>query len=833
MARFRREAQVLASLNHPNIGAIYGVEEGALVMELVEGPTLADRINQGRVPLDEALGIARQIADALEAAHEKGVVHRDLKPANVKITSEGVVKVLDFGLAKAAEEPASHGDPAASPTLAVSATDVGEILGTAAYMAPEQARGKTADKRADIWAFGVVLYEMLTGGRLFQSQTIPDTLAAVLKNEPDWDRVPAQARRLVRACLERDPRRRLRDIGDMQRLLEARPEAETSRRASPKWQAATAALAVSLLIVIWGWWRSTHPTDPAPQPLVRLDVDLGPDVLLESQSGSSVIISADGARLAYVSHGRLYTRRLDESRANELAGTDGAYAPFFSPDGQWIAFFTAEKLKKISVEGGGAVVLCNAPNGRGGSWGEEGDIVAALNNGGGLSKIPADGGAPVPVTEPTLGQDTHRWPQVLPGGKAVLFTSGTGTNGFDSASIEALSFKDQHRITLIREGTYARYLPASKGIGHLLYTNHGRLFAVSFDPARLEVRGSGAPLLQGVAYSAADGSAQIDFSRNGMLLYRSGGNRGFLPATTIQWLDGTGKAQPLLAKQGIYTFLRLSPDGRRLAMTVAEGANADIQVYDWQRDRMTRLTFGGTNQAPLWTPDSRYIAFNGAGGMFYTRADGAIKPQPLTISRNQQFPASFTADGKQLLFQENNPASGTDLWTTPIQTDSEGLRAGKPEMYLQTPFNERQPFFSPDGRWLAYTSNESGVYQVYARAFPDKGGKLQISNAGGMYPFWSHNGRELFFRTLDNQIMVAGYTVTGDSLIVDKPRLWGSGKRLADLGFNMNYNLSSDGKRIVALMPAEVPEDRKAQNQVTLLLNFTDEMRRRFKAQTK
>ena len=432
--RFEREVRAVAALNHANICQVYDVGPNYLVMELIEGPTLADRMSTGAVPLEEALAIARQIGDALEAAHEKGIIHRDLKPANIKIKPDGTVKVLDFGLAKMTEQAAAAGNPDESPTVAMGATIAGQIMGTAAYMAPEQARGKPVDKRADIWAFGVVLYEMLTGRRLFQGETISDTLARVLTKEPEWEHVPAAAQRLVRSCLEKAPKRRLRDIADAWRMLEDAPVQPPARTRLP-WALAAVLAAVSIALGA-ALWRSARPLEATPQASVRLDLDLGSDVVLGSSVGPSVILSPDGARLVFVSQGRdgvrrLFTRRLEQPEATQLSGSEGASAPFFSPDGQWGGFFAQGKLKKTRIDGGEPISLCDAPFGRGGSWGEDGRIIAALDTLTPLSLVPSEGGTPLPVTELGLGENTHRWPQILPGGKNVLFSASTGYGDMD------------------------------------------------------------------------------------------------------------------------------------------------------------------------------------------------------------------------------------------------------------------------------------------------------------------------------------------------------------------------------------------------------------------
>ncbi len=804
--RFEREARAIAALNHPHICALYDVGPDYLVMELVEGPTLAERIARGPIPFDEALDIARQIREALEAAHEKGVIHRDLKPANVKIKPDGVVKVLDFGLAKAAEEPGAT----------TSATHSGMILGTAAYMSPEQASGKRVDKRTDIWAFGVVLHEMLIGQRLFKGETISDTLAAVMTKEPDWSQVPVKAQRLLRACLEKNPKHRLRDIGDATIFFDEAPQAPSAKSRVP-W--AVAGVLATMVAIALGSsaWRGTQPSQITPQPLLRLNVDLGPEVSLGSVAGADVAISPDGTRLAYVSQFRLFTRRLDQTKATELTGTEEAQSPFFSPDGQWIVFGVPGRLKKVPVQGGEPVVLCNITYTRGASWGDDGNIFAALNTGV-LARIPSAGGPPTPITELAPGEVAHRWPQVLPGGKAVLFSAYTSGTGLDGASIQLMSLGDRRRTTLQR-GTYGRYLPS----GHLVYLHNGTLYAVPFDLGTLRVHGTPAPVLSEVAYDTLHGAAQIDFSRTGTLVYRIGGaERGL---RTVQWMDAAGKTQPLLEKPGDYLFPKLSPDGSRLAL----GSLGDIWVYDWQRDTMTRLSFNRANFSPVWSRDGRHIMFQNAEAIFWIRANGAGKPQVLTQTGNYRWPWSFTPDGKRLAFYELDLESAFDLWTVPLESDDAGLRAGSPEVFLKTSFEERHPSFSPDGRWLAYVSNESGKFQVYVQPFPGKSGKWQISNGGGMFPVWSHSSHELFFRTTDNQIMVAAYTVKGDTFVTAKPHLWSENK-LANVGSWGNYDVAPDGKRIVALMPAADSEGQRASNHVIFLLNFFDELRRRVPA---
>jgi serine/threonine protein kinase/Tol biopolymer transport system component len=839
MARFQREAEVLAALSHPNIAAIYGIEDRALVMELVAGENL-----KGPLPIETSLNYAKQIADALEAAHEKGITHRDLKPANIMITTAGVVKVLDFGLATISPDPSSgSADRPNSPTLTMRATQAGMLMGTAAYMSPEQAAGKPVDKRADIWSFGVVLWELLTGKRLFDGETISHTLADVLRAPIDFRPLPAKTPKTIRdllgRCLNRDAKKRLRDIGEARIAIEEslsgtekEPEADSTvisqQRAIVPWVAAVALVAAG--VAGWGWWRATRPVE---RPLVRLDVDLGPEISLPDPAPggtrNTVSISPNGTRLAYVASGpgvpaKLFTRRLDQPKATELAGTEGAAQPFFSPDGQWIGFSAGAKLSKISVEGGAVVPLGDASSFPGASWGEDGIVVGGLITG--LMRIPSGGGAPTPVTEMRKGEIAHGLPQVLPGGKAVLFVAYTANFDVDKATIEVVSLRDHRRKTVVQGGTSPYYLPS----GHLVYFNKGTLFAIPFDLDRLETRGTAVPVLDGIAYQAQLGIAHMDFSRApagpGTLVYRKGDGGG-LRMSTVQWLDGAGKKEPLLAKPGSYGDLRLSPDGKRLALVVREEGRADIWVYDPQRDAMTRLTVAGPYGDPIWSPDGRYLVFASfASVMFWTRADGAGQPQAFAL-RSAPFPTSFSPDGKRLAFYQLNSASsavGAEIWTVPIEDNGGQLQAGRPEPFLRTQFYQVDASFSPDGRWLAYQSNESGMNEIYVRAFPPpasgQGGQWQISNSGGTRAHWSRNGHELVYQSA-GQLMAASYTTRGDTFVAEKPRVW-----IAKLGGAL-WDLAPDGKRVAVLTPVESAEAPKADHEVGLLLNFFDELHRR------
>jgi serine/threonine-protein kinase len=631
-----------------------------------------------------------------------------------------------------------------------------------------------------------------------------------------------KARRLLRRCLEKEPKRRLRDIADAWLLLDDTPEASPAK-SSVLWKVAAGALALALAfaIALRAPWRAA--IRPIEQPVVRLDLDLGPDVSFGSTTGPAVILSPDGTRLVFVSQGpdrvpHLFTRPLDQPKATPLAKTEGAYAPFFSPDGEWVGFFAQGKLKKTRIDGGEPISLCDAPAGRGASWGEDGNIIAALDTQNVLSQVPPEGGKAVSITNFSLGENTHRWPQVLPRGKGVLFNASIAVGNFDEAGIAVVSLTDHRRKTLLgHAGMYPRYLPS----GHLVYVTKGNLFAVPFDLDRLEVRGQ-ATLLQEVAMNPTLGFGQLDFSRSGTLAYRTGGTEGL---RTIQWLDGTGKTVSLGTEPALYQYPHLSPDGSRLAYMVNQGSSSDLWIYDLQRGSKTRLTNGFAAVSPVWSPDARFVVFQSTGGTFWTRADGAGNPQPLTQSKTMQVPTSFTPDGRRLVFSELTPA-GTEIRTVQVESRSGQLRAGEPQFFLKTSTVNAIATFSPDGRWLAYADAESGSFEVYVRAFPDKGVKVQISNAGGIMPVWSQNRHELFYRTEDQRIMVANYAAKGESFVADKPRVW-FGKQLANVGTGINLDLAPDGKRFVVLMPAESPEPRETQSHVTLVVNFFDEIRRR------
>ena len=822
LARFEREAKVLASLNHPHIAQIYGIEGNALVMELVQGETL-----QCPAPLE----YAKQIAEALEAAHERGIIHRDLKPGNIMVTPDGMVKVLDFGLAFVTTE--KTGDPEHSPTVTMEVT-----MGTAAYMSPEQASGKPADKRADIWSFGVVLWEMLTGERLFTGETVSHTLADVLRRPIALNKLPAKTpqtiRELLRRCLDRDMKNRLRDIGEARvalgRALGGGSEVHAQVEARVSWLP-WALAAVLAVVAAAGWWRAARPV--AERPLIRLNVEIPPETSLgRAINGGMLAYSLGGTRLALTLRGpdgrvRLYTRLLTQSRVTLLAGTDNAFFPFFSPAGDWIGFFADGKLKKIAVDGGAAVMLCDAPALRGASWGDDGIIIAALNATGVLSRVPAAGGPPVPVTSLQPGEVTHRWPQVLPGSQAVLFTVANHTSSYDDANIDVISLKTGERRTVARGGFSPRYFATPSGTGNLIFLRGSTLLAVPFDLSRPALAGAPSPVLEDVSSTRAAGG-DFSFAQNGAFVYASGeGQEG---GWSISLVDSSGKAQPLHAPLGTYFTPRFSPDGTRLAFTAGGGQCDDIWVQDLDHDARSRRSFlAGQNRWPVWTPDGKNIVFQStdpsAPGLYWIHSDGSGEAQRLTDGKLGERAHSFSPDGKHLAFDQSGNGGSLDILTAPVEFDAGRPKLGKADIFLGTPSQEAFPAFSPNGQWLAYESNETGTYEVYVRPFPGPGGRWQISTGGGRLPVWSRDGRELLFEALDARVMAAGYMARFDSFAAGKLRVWPE-TRLLDAGNLSNYDLAPDGKRLAAMM-VSVANAEKPATQLTYLLNFFDELRRR------
>ena len=832
--RFETEAHAVAALNHSHICTLHDVGPNYLVMEYIDGTPL-----KGPLPQAQALKYGAQICNALDAAHKKGITHRDLKPANILVTKTGI-KLLDFGLAKTAKTVETSDDA----TLTRALTGKNEIVGTLYYMSPEQlqaqATGHEIDGRSDIFSFGLVLYEMITGKRAFDGNSPATVIAAIMERPAPsiGDVAPPSLDRVLKRCLEKDPENRWQCASDLKAELEwiaqgaADPIKTSSFPASrqPLLWIAFGALALIAAIASWLAHRATRPTEL--KPLVRLDVDLGRDVYLNALGGSDIILSSDGTRIAYLSQSHLFTRKLDQSAAAELAITPGATSPFFSPDGQWIGFVAGGKLRKISVEGGAEIVLCDAASSyTGADWGDDGNIIASLRVSGGLSQVPSTGGTPTPVTDLQGEERTHRWPQVLPGGKAVLFTAENSTIGFDDANVEVVTLADHRRKTLQRGGTYGRYLVAPGGKGYLIYVNRGTLFAVPFDPEKLETSDSPRPVLQQVSYSAMFGSAKLSFSRTGTLVYRSRDIDA--SRVVIQWVDAEGKTEPLLDKPGLFVNPHFSPDGDRLAVA-NDDAKSGVWIYDIRRDTLSPLTGERNGTHPVWTPDGRYIVYQAPNGISFARSDGGSRPQPLTQSKEFQYPASFTPDGKTLAFYQSGP-EGFELWTVPVEREGDTPKAGKPELFQRTNFGNRGASFSADGRWLAYSSNESGSSQVYVRAFPGTGGHWQISNNGGTAPIFSRNSKELFFFDIpDDRIMVASYSAKGDSFVGEKPRVWSSHSVALTLSgaVGAQYDIAPNGKRIAVATYAGSSTQQDT-GHVIFLENFVDELQRKVPLQAR
>ncbi len=769
LARFQREAEVLASLNHPNIAQVYGIEANALVMELVEGEDLAQRLARGPIPLDEVLPIAKQIAEALESAHDAGIVHRDLKPANVTVREDGTVKVLDFGLAKAfdpglAMSTAEH--VASAPTMASPhVTMSGVILGTPAYMAPEQARGKAVDKRADIWAFGVLLHEMISGRRPFDGETPNDTIASVLTANIDLSAVPATTphsiRTLLERCLQRDPKVRLRDIGEARIVLSS--PAEAARTAAPDppsrrsrwpdraWWFGAALVAIAIAFAAKPLrLGAPSATDRA---ILTLGIDAGGDTTIAGVGfvglnwvGPAAVLSPDGKSLVFIARGpsggrwQLFLRRLDQLDASPIAGTEGVYAPFFSPDGSSVGFFANGRLLRVALNGGSVTPICPVEDARGGAWSEDGTIVFAPRPEGPLYRVSASGGEPSPATtlDAGAGEITHRWPQFLPGGKTFLFTAHGNTGAAHQGRV---IIQDARGRTVVQQGAiFGRYASS----GHLLYVNAGKLFAAPFDPNRPQAIGRAVPVADDIATALISGTAQYAFSDTGVLAYRRARNAKRL----LQWMDPSGQIQPMRNVSAEYQEARFSPDGSRLLLTVGDGVQSDIWSYDIASDTLKRLTFYPDNdRSGIWSPDGTHFVYSswqpdvGTFNLFLQSATGGGEPQRLTTSTNFQSPTAWDPGGKFIVFTESRRGSGSDVMVMPIDIGASGVaNVGSAAEVMATPANEDSAQFAPDGKWIAYTSDESGRNEVYVQAFPGGGGRWQVSTDGAEWIAWRRGG---------------------------------------------------------------------------------------------
>jgi serine/threonine protein kinase len=837
LSRFQREARLLASLNHPSIAGVYGLHQHEsvqfLVMELVPGEELAEVLNRGPLPLDQALSFATGIAEALEAAHQQGVVHRDLKPANVKITPEGKVKVLDFGLAKAMEASTSSDvvNPSLSPTVTSAGTVAGVILGTAAYMSPEQARGRPVDQRADVWAFGAVFYEMLTGRRMFGGETVSDSLAAVLKTEPDWQSLPATTpqtvRRLLGRCLTKDPDRRLPQISAARfELQEMDGEPDEPEAAATTSQPATSSLLrfvpwvlVLILAVAAGVGFLTPHDNPPSGELINLAVPFPPGLKLPPNQMDQLAVAPDGRSLAVVLtdglQQHIYLKKMDSGRLQMVPETATANTPFYSPDSRWLGFFADGKIKKVSVDGGRPVTICDTTgNNRGVSWGEGDNIIFSPFYAEPLYSVPGTGGIPQPVTELDMdaGDRTHRWPQVLPGGEMILFTVGNvdSSEFYDRAHIDVQNLATGERRTILEGASLARYLPG----GQLIFAREGFLFAVPFDIKTLEATGSPIPVVENVRGARESGIVYASIAAGGTLVYAE----GFIGASRRQliWRYLDGRSEALAAPVNPYAGPALSPDGNQVAVGIAGDRNADIWTYDIPRQMLTRLTFEGDNKSVVWSQDGSRVAFSSSrddrqASVYSKAADGSGSEKLLysadrTAGVGGVAPRSWSPDNKWLAVVVSDRNQGNIIAYSPADETELPI--------LDTPAQEELASFSPDGRWLAYTSNDSGRHQVYVRAFPGPGSQWQISVDGGIEPRWTRDGKQLFFRNL-RQLLVADID-TSSGFAVGRPRMV-----LDDLtpaAPEQSYSVAPDGEKILLV---EALDQEMVQNQITVILNWT------------
>ena len=819
LARFEREAKLLAQLNHPNIAAIYGFEEADdvrfLAMELVPGETLQERVAKGPLPVEEVLEVCRQIAEGVEAAHEKGVIHRDLKPANVKVTPEGKVEILDFGLAKAFEDEIPAADISQSPTLTEEMTRAGVILGTAAYMSPEQAKGKPVDKRADIFGFGAILYELLTGKRVFQGETITETLGAIIHKEPEWEALPqntpARVRELMVDCLEKDSRDRLPDIGSARLQIKKaliEPANSGDMRVNgaigvPPWKQALPWSLLLLTVMIaafmtWNLW-------PDPPPLRRFSIDIVAGYAMSASR--QMALSPDGSQLAYIGAQEgiraIYLRSMDQANTELLPGTEGADEIFFSHDSRWIGYFADGQVKKVPVTGGPSHAIGDFSNTLGGSWGSDGEIVVGSE--GVLFTVPENGGVPQPVTARAIdaSERNHRNPQFLPDGKSILFGMGSTTS--QEARIDVLSLETGEQKTILEGGRHHLYSPT----GHLLFMRSDTLMAVSFDLNRLEPDGEPVPVLESVS-GVPGGSAHLALSQDGTLVYMS---RTGKPKSSLVWLNREGALQYEETSQGVLTAPSLSPDGEFLAVSIAESDGADLWIYEIGRRIFSPLTFDHESRWPVWTPDGKGIAFHThrtLQDLYWMPVDGSSEGELLITGTEGQVPGSWSSEG--VLAYAEGPGTARDIWV--IQPDQER----EPQGFLVTQFNERHAVFSPDGKWMALTSNQSGRDEVYVKPYATVGSMVQISTNGGAEPRWTMGGRELIYREANQWMAVPIQTepvlrASPPTLLFEHPYSHNTALH--------NYDVSEDGQQFV-LVTGGQPEDLSFH----VVLNWFEELKR-------
>jgi Tol biopolymer transport system component len=835
LGRFRREAEVLASLNHPHIAAIYGFEQTgptpALVMELVDGPTLADRIAQGPIPIAETLVIAGQIANALEAAHEQGIVHRDLKPANVKVRLDGVVKVLDFGLAKALEPPraTSQGGVTHSPTMTSPAlmTGAGVLLGTAAYMSPEQARGKAVDKRADVWAFGAVLYEMLTGQRPFAGDDVSDVLASVLAREPDWTLLPAALPPVlgmfIKRCLHKDQAQRVRDIGDMSLALEgafdaaAAPFAPPVAAAEAAWRRAlplAATAIVAFLIAGLAAWRLWPAAES--RSTTQFDYLLPEGQQLLATQRPAIAISPDGRHFVYQTRQGLHVRSMGELEARRITGTEETLlSPFLSPDGQWVAYVSsAGELKKIAIGGGTPVTLCSAEFPYGASWTRDNTILLGQRRG--IVRVSANGGTPELIVAAGEGEELYG-PQLLPGGRSVLFivAKGQGPNRWEQAQVAVQSLSSGQRTVVVQRGSDAHYLPT----GHLVYAVADGVFGTLFDAERLTVTGAAVPLVQGVqrAQGVVAVGSNYAVSDTGTLVYVAGRSSLY----SLVWMNRDGTADRVTSiPAGSYQDLRLSPDGGRVLVT----RDGDIWIYDLASGRNSRLTRDGTSLMGVWDPSGSQVAYSSAKGgnleAWVASSDGSGQPRQLTKLGGQVHVDSWSPDGRRLALHHhrlNLPA--------PILMVAMDASDPKPEVFIGGEFNAEGANFSRDGHYVSYLSQETGQREIYVRPYPGPGGQVTVSVGGGQEPVWAKNG-DVFYRNLTGDRMFAVRVTTEPALKVGTSvQLFQGTFYIAPTGSpRPQYDVTADGKRLLMLAPGSGTDSSAARGRVVVVERWFEEL---------
>jgi Tol biopolymer transport system component len=840
LARFQREAEVLASLNHANIAQIHGLETcngiRALVMELVEGEDLAQHIARGAIPIDEALPIATQIAEALKVAHEQGIMHRDLKPANIKVRPDGTVKVLDFGLAKAMESNGSAPNISQSPTITTPAmTRAGMILGSAAYMSPEQAKGKPLDKRADIWAFGAVLFEMLTAQRAFGGADVADTLAAVLRVEPDWTVLPGAAsfpiRTLLRGCLEKDAPLRIADISAalfVLRYLVAGAATEGVSNAGHGGGAdvrrlarfTTAALMLGAAAAGTGVWWSTRPARPS---VVRTTITTGgPTALVLQGADRDLAITPDGSHVIYRGNHQLLVRALGRLEPSVLTGSGSPQGAFVSPDGKWVGYFDGATIKKVAIAGGPPVTITSGVGGgpRGATWGPDGTIIfATATEATGLQRVSAAGAEPTVLTtlDRERGDGDHIWPEFLPGGEAVLFTITSLNRGIGTSQIALLDLRTGTSKVLLHGGSDAHYIPT----GHLIYGFSGTLRAVAFDLTRLEVVGTPEPVLEGVV-TTSQGAVDVAVSANGSLVYVPGGS-GESDQRTIEWVDRQGRATLLPGLPlDAYRDVRVSPNGAALALAT----EADVWVYDFARAARSRLTTDqAVDRSPLWTPDSRRIVVTskraGYPELFWRPADGSGRDERILTRAKDLIDLranSWSADGRRLLFTEVPRDVQNAIGHVSIDRTSDA------SLLLAGPTNNDFAAVSPNGRWVAYQSRISGQTEIYAERYPELGDRQTISTGGGRLPLWSRDGQELFFSSADGQSMLVVAVQSGTTLVAGRPKvLFESSMFAQGLGVRP-YDLAPNGRFVIIRSGQPEPGDSTAQNLV-FVQNWLDELK--------